>query len=416
MGYSCNGILLAVLVVLVTWNTQLRCSRAQVLECSDPGTPDNGNRSRDGDFRVDSTVTFQCDAGLELNGSAVIVCINTAEGVVWNDTTPSCVETSSPEQSTKSSTSSDIVTILPTSLPGPPPSIGRGGLIGGVCGGLLVIVLFITLIMALCCMRQKRKSLNITPPPPLRLPPSGDSKVELTITKDSDEEDGDYLVPNVPFQDVDNRPRLPAPTSVKAPGSYVAVAVKRGESVYQNAPAIILSRSRENVNKAVVEDGKKARSEPAYQNAEAVQPLRDSLKPVPDNAKDREGSAQDDADQIYENSVVASHTGSLAGGRLPRSPAGRKGSADVVSAVSRVAPARKTTPGNFCVSMTPSDDVTKDNAKEEEQEVYENAGVIRAAGPSPRCRRPPGRSSLTPPDPVHASDYGADYIEIISDK
>ncbi|XP_072169808.1 uncharacterized protein [Diadema setosum] len=416
MGYSFNGILLAVLVVLVSWNTQLRCSRAQVLECNDPGTPDNGNRSSHGGFPVGSTVTFQCDAGLELNGTAVIVCIDTAEGVDWNDTTPSCVETPSTEQSTKSSTSSEIITILPTSPPGTPSSIGRGGLIGGLCGGLLAIVLFIILIMTLCCIRHRRKTLNITPPPPLRLPPSGDSKVELKITKDSDEEDGDYLVPNVPFQDVDNRPRLPAPTSVKAPGSYVAVAVKRGESVYQNAPAIILSRSRENVNKAVLEEGKKAGSEPAYQNAEAVQPLRNSLKPVPDNTKGKEGSAQDDADQIYENSVIASHTGSLAGGRLPRSPAGRKGSADVVSVVSRVAPARKTTPGNFCLSVTPGDDVAKDNAKEEEQEVYENAGMIRVAGHSPRCRRPPGRSSLTPPDPAHASDYGADYLEIISDK
>ncbi|XP_043916396.1 CUB and sushi domain-containing protein 1-like [Protopterus annectens] len=58
--------------------------------CFDPGTIMNGSRVGT-DFKLESSVTYQCDSGYKITGPSTITCVLGGDGKpVWNATLPSC--------------------------------------------------------------------------------------------------------------------------------------------------------------------------------------------------------------------------------------------------------------------------------------------------------------------------------------
>ena len=60
-----------------------------VVDCGDPGTPQNGNRNFT-DTLEGSVVTYTCNTGFELVGNPTQVCELTPDGAIWNSTRPEC--------------------------------------------------------------------------------------------------------------------------------------------------------------------------------------------------------------------------------------------------------------------------------------------------------------------------------------
>ena len=57
-----------------------------VIDCGDPGTPQNGARTGNS-FTFESTVSYTCNDGYELQGSATQTCQQTSR---WTDQRPVC--------------------------------------------------------------------------------------------------------------------------------------------------------------------------------------------------------------------------------------------------------------------------------------------------------------------------------------
>ena len=60
-----------------------------LVDCGDPGTPENGNRNFT-DTREGSVVTYTCNTGFELVGNPTQVCELTPDGAFWSFTRPEC--------------------------------------------------------------------------------------------------------------------------------------------------------------------------------------------------------------------------------------------------------------------------------------------------------------------------------------
>ena len=58
----------------------------QLVNCGDPGIPNNGQRTGD-NFTYESIVSYSCDSGYELIGDTTIIC---KEDNLWNTSIPTC--------------------------------------------------------------------------------------------------------------------------------------------------------------------------------------------------------------------------------------------------------------------------------------------------------------------------------------
>ena len=65
----------------------LFCFPCSVVDCGDPGNPQNGRRILPGGTTFQSNVTYECNTGFRLEGVAFQTC--RALGV-WSDSQPSC--------------------------------------------------------------------------------------------------------------------------------------------------------------------------------------------------------------------------------------------------------------------------------------------------------------------------------------
>ena len=65
-----------------------------IVTCADPGTPVNGTRSFTNDTLEGSVVTYTCDTGFTLVGTAMQTCVLELDGPVWrNGSLPTCAST-----------------------------------------------------------------------------------------------------------------------------------------------------------------------------------------------------------------------------------------------------------------------------------------------------------------------------------
>ena len=62
-------------------------SPCSVIDCGDPGNPENGRRILQGGTTYQSNVTYECDPGLSLVGVSFRTC--GADGT-WSGSQPSC--------------------------------------------------------------------------------------------------------------------------------------------------------------------------------------------------------------------------------------------------------------------------------------------------------------------------------------
>ena len=85
IGYNLTGTATLTCLSNGTWNESI--PTCPPVNCGDPGTPDNGSRSGD-IFTYNSVVLFQCSVGYSLSGSASLLCLSS---VSWNASVPSCV-------------------------------------------------------------------------------------------------------------------------------------------------------------------------------------------------------------------------------------------------------------------------------------------------------------------------------------
>ena len=60
-----------------------------LVDCGDPGAPDNGN-SNFTDTREGSVVTYTCNSGFVLVGNRTQTCELTPNGALWSFTRPVC--------------------------------------------------------------------------------------------------------------------------------------------------------------------------------------------------------------------------------------------------------------------------------------------------------------------------------------
>ena len=60
-----------------------------LVDCGDPGIPDNGN-SNFTDTREGSVVTYTCNDGFELAGNSTQICELTPGGAFWRPDRPIC--------------------------------------------------------------------------------------------------------------------------------------------------------------------------------------------------------------------------------------------------------------------------------------------------------------------------------------
>ncbi|XP_072912857.1 CUB and sushi domain-containing protein 1-like [Hemitrygon akajei] len=67
----------------------IQFSTSTATTCNDPGVPQNGTRSGDSREPGD-TVTFQCDPGYQLEGTAKIMCVQLDNRFFWQPDPPSC--------------------------------------------------------------------------------------------------------------------------------------------------------------------------------------------------------------------------------------------------------------------------------------------------------------------------------------
>lgn len=72
--------------LVFSWEKQSHVSLHAAEDCSDPGIPPGAQRSA-GRFHVGEKVTYLCQAGLDLLGSAERVCLESRE---WSGSSPRC--------------------------------------------------------------------------------------------------------------------------------------------------------------------------------------------------------------------------------------------------------------------------------------------------------------------------------------
>eukprot|EP00057_Strongylocentrotus_purpuratus_P002719 XP_003725100.1 PREDICTED: uncharacterized protein LOC100891881 [Strongylocentrotus purpuratus] len=379
--------------------------------------PVNGSRIGD-ELVIGSQVEYNCSSGLVADGPTVSQCWwvdNITLDIAWTVPPPACMDPSL--LVTTDPMRTDIATERMTTPPFQPPSRTMGITIGILAGVIILTIVVVIVIVFMCKKRQKRRA-DFTRGSGQSNFPLSNSKAQLTQTTPKkregekvhendvdEEEEEDYLVPDAKvmssankgqtLQFVEQRPRLPAPPSVKA-------SLTPEESLYQNSISIALSRSKENLRKdASMAKEKKVTNEPAYQNRTVVtrhDRPRATEGAVVKPPATKASSLPLDTDDIYQNAQVGTR---LSSARMPlaaRFSDDRRASRDSSGTASQRSSA------NYRDSV---DYVTPNEANE--QEVYENAGVVvQRLGP----RRPPGK-----PDNINVtvvtSDSDGVYLDLI---
>ena len=84
-GYNLTGTTTLTCLSSGTWSALI--PTCPLVNCGDPGTPDNGMRSGD-TFTYDSSVLFQCNSGYTILGSITLTCLSNG---LWNASVPSCL-------------------------------------------------------------------------------------------------------------------------------------------------------------------------------------------------------------------------------------------------------------------------------------------------------------------------------------
>ena len=109
-GYELIGDITIICKEDNLWNTSI--PTCNPIKCGDPGSPENGHAFGDV-YAYNSDVTFNCNAGYELEGSATITCQSNR---FWNDAIPHCllVSCGSPGIPTNGSIIGDIFTYQST--------------------------------------------------------------------------------------------------------------------------------------------------------------------------------------------------------------------------------------------------------------------------------------------------------------
>ncbi|XP_041921873.1 CUB and sushi domain-containing protein 1-like [Alosa sapidissima] len=70
----------------------IQFSTTTATTCNDPGTPQNGTRYGDSREPGD-TITFQCDPGYQMEGDAIITCVEHNNRFFWQPDPPTCIAT-----------------------------------------------------------------------------------------------------------------------------------------------------------------------------------------------------------------------------------------------------------------------------------------------------------------------------------
>ena len=83
-GYELIGNTTITCGAYALWNPPI--PTCQLVDCGDPGIPKNGERTGD-NFTYESIVSYSCDSGYELIGDTTIIC---KEDNLWNTSIPTC--------------------------------------------------------------------------------------------------------------------------------------------------------------------------------------------------------------------------------------------------------------------------------------------------------------------------------------
>ena len=124
-----------------------------VLNCTDPGVPDNGGRLGS-DFTNGSVVSFTCNNGYTLQGTGSVMCYRGS----WTAPVPQCIEVSSSTSSSSSSLqylvpstsqSSIIITKATSSSPSPSSSTDSSSLQDFAYQFLAAVVVAIVIVIVI---------------------------------------------------------------------------------------------------------------------------------------------------------------------------------------------------------------------------------------------------------------------------
>ena len=83
-GYKLIGNVTIICEADTLWNASV--PTCQLVDCGDPGIPENGQHTGD-NFTYKSIVTYSCNSGFELIGDTTIIC---KEDNLWNTSIPIC--------------------------------------------------------------------------------------------------------------------------------------------------------------------------------------------------------------------------------------------------------------------------------------------------------------------------------------
>ncbi|XP_041484824.1 uncharacterized protein LOC121431352 [Lytechinus variegatus] len=387
--------------------------------CEDPGVPVNGSRTGD-DFVIGSSVTYNCSSGLEADGPTVSQCWwvdNITLDINWTSPPPACVDptivVTNPSSTDPTETTSQMTTIL-TALPH--KDITLPVIIASLA--VVVTLVVIIIIVAIVTTRKKRRKrrADISSEPGQSSLPLDKTKAQVQETtpskkvKDKEgEAESDYLVPDatlvsstkntyqgLTLQRVDERPRLPAPPSIK-------VALTPEETFYQNSLSIALSRSNEKLNKDVKTAPKEVGKHDKGHASKTVSP-RHNRSPAGDGAVGKQQAKKTSSlplpsDGIYQNTQVGTTP------NTPRMPPTAPESDDRRAShdLSRQAVQRSSLKHTDSVDYITPNEVNG-------EEVYENARVMRQhQGP----RRPISHTDPNTNVALDAGDSDGVYLDLI---
>ncbi|XP_063968214.1 uncharacterized protein LOC129280235 isoform X2 [Lytechinus pictus] len=384
--------------------------------CEDPGVPINGSRTGD-DFVIGSSVTYNCSSGLEADGPTVSQCWwvdNITLDINWTSPPPACIDptlvVTNPSSTDRIETTSQMTNIV-TALPHKDVTIL---IIASLAVAFTLVVIIIVAIVIVRKKRRKRRA-NISSEPGQSSLPLNKTKAqvqETTPSKKKDQEgevESDYLVPDatlvsstkntyqgLTLQRVDERPRLPAPPSIK-------VVLTPEETFYQNSLSIALSRSNEKLNKDVKTTPKEVGKHDKGHASKTVSP-RHKRSPAVDGAVGKQPAKKTSSlplpsDGIYQNTQVGTTP------NTPRMPPTAPKSDDRRAShdLSRQAVQRSSLKHTDSVDYITPNEVNG-------EEVYENARVMmQHQGP----RRPISNHDPNTNVALDAGDSDGVYLDLI---
>ena len=112
VGYNLTGAISLTCLTDGSWDASV--PSCDIVNCSDPGTPNNGMLQGEA-FTYNSVVTYNCSVGYNLTGAVTLICL--ADGT-WNESMPSCppVSCSDPGTPTNGTRNGTVFTFNSTVL------------------------------------------------------------------------------------------------------------------------------------------------------------------------------------------------------------------------------------------------------------------------------------------------------------